>query len=98
VFDWLSHVQASPLTYVVVLGACALDAVLPIVPSEAVVIAASVLAAKGELSIWLVVLAAAAGGFLGRHGFLCAWWHRWRRGRSAAVSEPQGQASAHLGR
>jgi membrane-associated protein len=68
VFDWLTHVQASPLTYLAVLGACALDAVLPIVPSEAVVIAASVLAAKGELSIWLIALAAAAGGFLGDSG------------------------------
>ena len=67
-FDWLTHVQASPLTYLAVLGACALDAVLPIVPSEAVVIAASVLAAKGELSIWLIALAAAAGGFLGDSG------------------------------
>jgi membrane-associated protein len=68
VFDWLTHVQASPLTYLAVLGACALDAVLPIVPSEAVVIAASVLAAKGELSLWLIALAAAAGGFLGDTG------------------------------
>jgi membrane-associated protein len=68
VFDWLTQMQASPLTYLAVLGACALDAVLPIVPSEAVVIAASVLAAKGELSIWLIVLAAAAGGFLGDTG------------------------------
>jgi hypothetical protein len=65
VFDWLTQLQASPLTYLVVLGACALDAVLPIVPSEAVAIAASVLAARGELWIWLVAVAAAAGGFLG---------------------------------
>jgi membrane-associated protein len=34
--------------------------VLPIVPSEAVVIAASILATRGEVSIWLVALAAAA--------------------------------------
>jgi membrane-associated protein len=68
VFDWLTHMQASPLTYLAVLAACALDAVLPIVPSEAVVIAASVLAARGELSIWLVAVAAAAGGFLGDTG------------------------------
>ena len=67
-FDWLTHVQASPLTYLAVLGACALDAVLPIVPSEAVVIAASILAAQGKLWIWLVALAAAAGGFLGDTG------------------------------
>ena len=67
-FDWLAHVQASPLAYLAVLGACALDAVLPIVPSEAVVIAASVLATRGELWIGLVALAAAAGGFLGDTG------------------------------
>ena len=48
--------------------ACALDAVLPIVPSDAVVIAASVLAVRGELWIWLVAVAAAAGGFLGDTG------------------------------
>jgi membrane-associated protein len=41
---------------------------LPIAPSEAVVIAASVLATRGELSIWVVALAAAAGGFLGDSG------------------------------
>jgi membrane-associated protein len=68
VFDGLTHLQASPLTYLAVLGACALDAVLPIVPSEAVVIAASLLATRGEVSIWLVALAAAAGGFLGDTG------------------------------
>jgi membrane-associated protein len=68
VFDWLTHMQASPLTYLAVLGACALDAVLPIVPSEAVVIAAAVLAAKGQSSIWLIAVAAAAGGFLGDTG------------------------------
>ena len=64
-FDWLAHPPASPSTYLAVLAACALDAMLPVVPSEAVVIAASVLAAEGELWIWLVAAAAAAGGFLG---------------------------------
>jgi membrane-associated protein len=68
VFDWLTHLQASPLTYLAVVGACALDAVLPVVPSEAVVIAASILATRGELSIWLVAVAAAAGGFVGDTG------------------------------
>jgi membrane-associated protein len=68
VFDRLTQLSASPLTYLAVLGVCALDAVLPIVPSETVVIAASVLAARGELLIWLVVVAAAAGGFLGDVG------------------------------
>jgi membrane-associated protein len=68
VFDWLTQPPASPVTYLAVLAACALDAVLPVVPSEAVVIAASVLAAEGRLWIWLIVVAAAAGGFLGDTG------------------------------
>jgi membrane-associated protein len=68
VFDRLTQLSASPLTYLAVLGVCALDAVLPVVPSETVVIAASVLAARGELWIWLVAVAAAAGGFLGDVG------------------------------
>jgi membrane protein DedA with SNARE-associated domain len=68
VFDWLTQLQASPMTYLAVLGACALDAVLPVMPSEAVVIAASILATRSELWIWLVALAAAAGGFLGDTG------------------------------
>jgi len=34
VFDRLTQVPASPLAYLAVLGACALDAVLPVVPSE----------------------------------------------------------------
>ena len=78
-FDWLTQVQASPLTYLAVLGACALDAVLLIVPSEAVVIAASILATGGELSIWLVALAAAGGGFLGD-------WGSYLLGRTAGAS------------
>ncbi len=71
--------QASPLTCLAVLGACALDAVLLIVPSEAVVIAASILATRGELSSWLVALAAAGGGFLGD-------WGSYLLGRTAGAS------------
>src|SRR5215216_7814702 len=64
----MTQLQASPVTYLAVLGACALDAVLPVMPSEAVVIAASILATRSELWNWLVALAAAAGGFLGDTG------------------------------
>lgn len=67
-FDRLTQLSGSPLAYLAVVAACALDAVLPIVPSETVVIAASVLATRGELWIWLVAVAAAAGGFLGDVG------------------------------
>jgi membrane-associated protein len=58
-------VSASPWTYAVILSVAALDAVLPLVPSETVAIAAGVLAGAGDLSIALVIAAAAAGAFAG---------------------------------
>jgi len=78
VFDWLTHVQASPLTYLAVLGACALDAVLPV----------DLAGCLGRRR-WRVP---------GRHRLLWAWSDRWRGGRATAVSQPQGQTPARLGR
>jgi len=66
VFDFVSNaVSGSPWTYLLVVGVCAGDAVLPLFPSETIVIAAAVLAANGDLDIVLVVLTAAAGAFAG---------------------------------
>lgn len=66
VFDWLTDlVSGSPVTYLVVFGAAAGDVLLPVIPSETIIIAASVLAAQGHLSIWLIVVAAAVGAFAG---------------------------------
>jgi hypothetical protein len=76
VFDWLTHVQASPLTYLAVLGTCALDAILPIVPSEAVVIAASILATRGRV-VDLGDRPSRRGWRVPRrHRLLSAWPHR----------------------
>lgn len=61
----LNAVSDSSWTYVLILGVCAGDAVLPLFPSETVVIAASVLASRGRLEIWLVIVAAATGALLG---------------------------------
>ena len=61
-------VSASGWTYVLVLAVAALDAVFPVVPSEATAIAAGVVAGAGDLSIALVVAAAAAGAFAGDSG------------------------------
>jgi membrane-associated protein len=58
-------VSASPWTYTLILAIAALDALLPLVPSETTAIAAGVLAASGDLSISLVIAAAAAGAFIG---------------------------------
>jgi membrane-associated protein len=65
-FDWITHlVGGSPWTYAVVCAVAAADVLLPLLPSETVVIAASVLAAHGVLEIWLIVVLAAAGAFAG---------------------------------
>jgi membrane protein DedA with SNARE-associated domain len=58
-------VSSSPWTYAIVLAVAALDALVPLVPSEATAIAAGVVAGAGELSVALVVAAAAAGAFAG---------------------------------
>jgi membrane-associated protein len=58
-------VSASPWTYLVLVGFAALDPLFPFVPSETAVIAAGVLAGAGDLSIALVVAAAATGAWLG---------------------------------
>ncbi len=65
-FDFIAqHVSGSPLTYLLIIGVTAGDAVFPLFPAEVVVITASVLAANGRLQIVLVALAAIAGAVLG---------------------------------
>jgi membrane-associated protein len=63
--SFLELVSASPWTYAVILGVAALDAVLPLVPSEATVISAGVLAGAGDLELGLVIAAGAAGAYAG---------------------------------
>jgi membrane-associated protein len=62
-------VTDSPATYLVVLGLVALDALLPIAPSETLVVTGGVLAADGGLSLPLLDVAAATGALAG-HSFL----------------------------
>jgi membrane-associated protein len=61
----LDALSSSPWTYALVLAFAALDALVPIFPSETAAIAAGVLAAAGDLSITLVLVAAAGGAFVG---------------------------------
>jgi membrane-associated protein len=58
-------VSSSPWTYVVIFAVAALDAVLPIVPSESTLIAAGVVAGLGDLNLAAVILLGAAGAFVG---------------------------------
>jgi membrane-associated protein len=65
-FDsFLELVSASPWTYAVILAVAALDAVLPLVPSETAVISAGVLAGAGDLNLGFVIAAEAAGAYSG---------------------------------
>ncbi len=58
-------VSNSPLTYLVVLGAAAGDVLFPVIPSETIVIAAAVIAARTSLKLSIIVPAAAVGALLG---------------------------------
>jgi len=59
----VSH--ASGWAYGIVFLVALLDAIVPIVPSETVVITAGVVAAAGHLSLPLIVVTAAGGAFVG---------------------------------
>jgi membrane-associated protein len=60
--DLVGH---SDWTYAVIFLFALLDVLIPIVPSETAVITAGVVAGAGDLSLPLVILAAAAGAFAG---------------------------------
>jgi membrane protein DedA with SNARE-associated domain len=57
--------NASGWAYAIVFAVAFLDALIPIVPSETTVITAGVVAATGDLSLALVIPAAAMGAFVG---------------------------------
>lgn len=61
--DLVAH--ASSWAYAIVFLLAVIDAVIPLVPSETAVITAGVVAAAGDLSLALVIPAAAAGAFAG---------------------------------
>ena len=58
-------VSGSSWSYIIVFAIAAIDAFFPAVPSEATAIAAGVVAGAGGLHVELVILAAAAGAFVG---------------------------------
>jgi membrane-associated protein len=66
-FTEFSHLvaDASGWAYLIVLAFAVVDALLPIVPSEASVITAGVVAAGGDLLLPAVIVAAALGAFAG---------------------------------
>jgi membrane protein DedA with SNARE-associated domain len=64
-FDWLKDFSSSPWFYVIIFVIAVLDSVLPIVPSETLVIIGGVSAGLGNLWIPLVIVCAVCGAFIG---------------------------------
>ena len=64
-FVWLKDFSSSPWFYLIIFVIAALDSVLPIVPSETLVIIGGVSAGLGNLWIPLVIVVAASGAFIG---------------------------------
>ena len=59
------YVSGSPWTYLFLFAVAALDAIIPLVPSETSVILAGVLASTGDLVLVFVILFAALGAIVG---------------------------------
>ena len=64
-FDWLKDFSSSPWFYLIIFVIAVVDSVLPIVPSETLVIIGGVSAGLGNLWIPLVIVVAASGAFIG---------------------------------
>lgn len=64
--DLITVATEGPALYVAVAVAAALDALLPVIPSETILISAAVLSARpGGPSVWLLVVAGSAGAIAG---------------------------------
>jgi membrane-associated protein len=61
----LIDLLSTPWSYAVIFGIAALDAVVPVVPSETLAITGGVLAGLGDLHLTTVIAAAAVGAFVG---------------------------------
>jgi membrane protein DedA with SNARE-associated domain len=77
--QWLEQAMGSPWIYLALFALAALDAVLPVVPSETAVVTAGVFAATGHPDLVAVVAVAAAGAVAGDH---LSYWagRRWGAG------------------
>ncbi len=65
-FDRLTElVSGAWWSYLVVFAVSYLDAIIPLVPSETLVVTAGVLSSAGDMILPLVIVAAAVGAFLG---------------------------------
>jgi len=96
--ELIEGLMASPAIYAVVFVLALLDAVLPIVPSETVVIAAGVFAVSGVPALPLIIVLAAVGAFAGDHlGYGLGRWLR-RRRSGGRLARAANRIAPHLHR
>lgn len=68
IMQFAEHAMASPWIYVAIFTIAALDSFFPVVPSETLVVTAGVFAAStGSPNVYLVIVVAALGAFVGDH-------------------------------
>lgn len=99
--EWLRDLAASPWFYLVILGMVLFDSVLPVLPSETLVIAGGVSAGLGDLNLAIVILAAATGAFLGDHlsyfvGRRASGWVQRRADRNEKTANRLTWASSQI--
>ncbi len=93
--------MASSLLYPLLAGLSSLDGILPLIPSEAVILSAGVFAHGGTPNLWLVIAATAVGVFFGDHlayGLSRSFLGPRLIRRSTHISRAVGAASPHLDR
>jgi membrane-associated protein len=91
-FEWLESAVAGSLwSYPAIAVAVAFDSLLPLAPGEAVMITAGVLAADGELSLVLVVLAGTIGSIAGDNASYALGATLGRRAERRLFSSPRAR-------
>ena len=63
----LKDLSGSPWFYLIILAGCLFDSLVPVVPSETLVVAGGVAAGLGDLNLGLVILVAWVGAITGDH-------------------------------
>ncbi|GAA3231605.1 DedA family protein [Actinocorallia longicatena] len=94
VMEYARDVMDSPIVYLVIFAVAMGDAIIPMVPSDAVVVTAGVFAASGKPNILLVMVAALLGAIAGDH--VSYWIGRAGGGRFARRKGGKTDRIRHL--
>ena len=97
-FDRLTDlVSGAWWSYLVIFAVAYLDVIIPLVPSETLVVTAGVIASSGDLELPLVILFGALGAFLGDNTVYFIG-RRWGEpGQASLLQLEEGAGAAGLG-